>query len=49
VALAHGRDGGDEDRRRDVAGVTAALATLRADEVDAEVEAFLDVLRVTFA
>lgn len=46
LALAHGGDGGDEDGSRDVAGVAAALAALGADEVDAEVKAFLDVLGV---
>jgi hypothetical protein len=46
VALHHLDGCGDEDRGRHVAGVAAALAALCADHVDAEVEAFLDVLGV---
>lgn len=39
-------DRGDEDGRGDVTGVAAALAALRADDVDADVDALLDVLDV---
>lgn len=40
----HGRY---QHRGRHVAGVTATLATLRADDVDAEIETFLDVFGVS--
>ena len=46
LALNHLRYGGDEDGCGHVAGVSAALAALSADHVDADVEAFLDVLGV---
>jgi len=46
VALAQRRDGRDEDRRRHIACVATTLPSLRADEIHAEVEALLDVLRV---
>lgn len=46
MALAEFGDGGDEDGGWDVAGVAAAFAALGADEVNAEVEAFLNVLGV---
>ncbi len=39
-------DGGDEDGGGDVTGVTAALTTLGADDVDADVEGLGDVLGV---
>lgn len=39
-------DGGDQHRRRGVAGVAAALTALGADDVGADVEALLDVLDV---
>lgn len=39
-------DGGDQDRGRGVTGVAAALTALGADDVDADVEALLDVLDV---
>ncbi|UKZ60312.1 uncharacterized protein TrAtP1_001592 [Trichoderma atroviride] len=39
-------DGGDQHRRRRVAGVAAALTALGADDVGADVEALLDVLDV---
>lgn len=46
VALDHGHDGGDEDGGGHVAGVAAALAALRADDVDAGGKALLHVLGV---
>lgn len=45
--LAEVDDGGDENGGRDVTSVTATLTTLGADNVDAEVEALLDVLGVS--
>jgi len=47
VAFDELSNGGDEDRGRNVASVTSTLATLSADEIDAELEALLDVLGVT--
>ena len=47
VALDHLNRGGDEDRCRCVASVSTTLATLRADDVNTEVETLLDVLGVT--
>jgi hypothetical protein len=47
VALDHLDRGGDEDRCRCIASVSTTLATLRADDVDTEVEALLDVLGMT--
>lgn len=46
VAAAQLCDGRDEDGSRNIASVASALATLSADEVDAEIETFLDVFRV---
>lgn len=46
AGLANVNARGDEDRRRDVTGVTSALTSLGADEVDADVKRLLDVLRV---
>ena len=43
----HLGDGWDEDRRGYVARVSASLAALRADDVGADVEAFLHVLGVS--
>lgn len=45
-AFDHFGDGGDEDGGGDVAGVAAAFATLGADHVGADVEAFLHVFGV---
>lgn len=42
--LSHGRN---EDCCRDIAGVTTTFATLSADNINANVQAFLDVLRMT--
>ena len=39
---------GDEDGGGDVAGVAAPFAALGTDHVGADVEAFLDVLRVAY-
>ena len=47
VALAGRHDGRDQHRGGHVARVAAALAGLRADEVDADVERLREVLRVT--
>jgi hypothetical protein len=47
VSLNHLNSCGDEDRCGCVASVSTALTTLCADDVDTEVEALLDVLRVT--
>jgi len=47
VALDQLGNGGDEDSGRNIAGVAAALATLGADDINANVEALLDVLGVT--
>jgi hypothetical protein len=46
LALDELDDGRDEDGGGHVARVAAALAALGADDVDTELEAFLDVLRV---
>jgi hypothetical protein len=46
VALDHLNSSGDEDGGGDISGVASALTTLCADNVDAEVEALLDVLGV---
>jgi len=46
LALDELDDGGDEHGGGDVTGVAAALAALGADDVDAELEALLDVLGV---
>jgi len=46
LALAQLDDRGDQDRGGNIAGVAAALASLRADDVDAEIKTLLDVLRV---
>lgn len=46
VLVADLDNGGDEDGGGDVAGVAATLTTLGADDVDANVEALLDVLDV---
>lgn len=45
--LAKVDNGGDEDGGGDVTGVATTLTTLGADDVDAEVEALLDVLGVS--
>ena len=46
LALAHLRDGRDQDRGGHVAGVAAAFAALGADQVGADGEAFRDVFGV---
>lgn len=46
VLLADLNNGGDEDSGGDIASVAAALTTLSDDDVDAEVEALLNVLDV---
>lgn len=46
VLLANVDDSGDEDSRGNIASVATALTTLGADDVDAEVNALLDVLNV---
>lgn len=46
VLVADLDDGGDQDRRGDVTGVATALTALGADDVDADVDALLDVLDV---
>lgn len=47
MSLDHVDNGWDEDGCGDVARVATALTTLCANDVDAEVEALLDVLGVT--
>lgn len=46
VLLANVDDSGDEDSRGNIASVATTLTTLGADDVDAEVNALLDVLNV---
>jgi hypothetical protein len=46
LALAELDHGGDQDRRWHISGVSTSLASLSADNVDAEVQALLDVLGV---
>lgn len=46
VLLADVHNSGDEDSRGNITGVATTLATLGADDVDAEVKALLDVLDV---
>lgn len=46
VLVADFDDGGDEDSGGNVTGVATALTALGADDVDAEIEALLDVLDV---
>jgi hypothetical protein len=43
---AHGGDGGDQNGGGDITSVATSLASLSADDIDAEVEAFLNVLGV---
>lgn len=47
LALAELCDSRNEDSRGDITGVATTLATLRANEIDAEIEAFLDMLGVS--
>jgi hypothetical protein len=46
VPLYHLNDGRDQDCERNVSGVATTLATLRADDIGADVEALLDMLGV---
>ena len=44
--LTHLRNGGNQDRSRHITSMSTALAALRTNHIGADVQAFLDVLRV---